>query len=203
MPAAIAEHRDEEIGTAVDHFRLLAEFRRGVDHAQELDDALDAIEVAQFGLHDGDQAQAGLAGVLVALLLREVATDLADRQRMAGQTGALAGEIEQVAGAHGVDVIGHRRGRLGELDAEFLQPLFGLHAVPLQSAFTRSRKARINSTDFTPRLDSTPEETSTVRAPVTRTASATLSGVRPPARSHGSGTVRPDRMFQSKAVALP
>src|SRR4029453_17101256 len=165
--------------------------------------ALDAIKVAQLGLHDGDQAQARLARILVALLLGEVAADLADRQRMGRQAGSLAGEIEQVAGAPGVHVVGHRRGRLGELDAEFLQPLFGLHAVPLQSAFTRSRKARINSIDFTPRLDSTPEETSTVRAPVTRPASATLSDVSPPARSHGNGTVRPDRKLQSKAFALP
>src|SRR5688572_14736758 len=33
VSAAIAEHRDEKIRAAVDHFRLLAEFRRGVDHA--------------------------------------------------------------------------------------------------------------------------------------------------------------------------
>ena len=67
-----------------------------------------------------------------------------------------------------------------------------------QSAFTRSRKARISSIDFTPRLDSTPEETSTAAAPVTRTASATLSGVRPPARNQGSGTVSVARGSSSR-----
>ena len=33
MTAAIAEHRDEKIGAAVDHLGLLAELGRGVDHA--------------------------------------------------------------------------------------------------------------------------------------------------------------------------
>jgi hypothetical protein len=34
---------------------------------------------------------------------------------------------------------------------------------------------------------------------VTRTASATLPGVRPPARNQGTGTQRPDRIVQSNA----
>ncbi len=127
MPAAIAEHLDEQVGAAVDHFGLMAELGHGVDHAQHLDDPLHAIEVAELGLHDRDQAQAGLAGVAVGLLDGEVAPDLAGRQWLARQAGALAGEVEQVAGAHGIHVVRHRRGRLGELDAELLQPPFGLH----------------------------------------------------------------------------
>ena len=67
------------------------------------------IEVAELGLHHRDQAEAGLARVLVGLLDGEVAADLAGRQRLARQARPLAGEIEQVAGAHGVDVVRHRR----------------------------------------------------------------------------------------------
>jgi hypothetical protein len=61
VPAAIAEHLDEQVGAAVDHLGLVAELGHGVDHAQHLDDALDAIEVAQLGLHHRDQVEAGLA----------------------------------------------------------------------------------------------------------------------------------------------
>src|SRR5690606_30610249 len=49
------------------------------------------------------------------------------------------------------------------------------------------QKAAIKSTSLTPGALSTPELVSTIGAPVTRTASATLPGVSPPARPHGIG----------------
>ncbi len=49
------------------------------------------------------------------------------------------------------------------------------------AAFAARRKRRINSGSFSPGRLSTPEETSTMAAPVKRMASATFSGVRPPA----------------------
>ena len=53
------------------------------------------------------------------------------------------------------------------------------------------------------RARSTPEETSTVVAPVARIASATLSGVRPPASIHGAGAGQPRSSDQSNRAALP
>src|ERR1700722_10193138 len=54
-----------------------------------------------------------------------------------------------------------------------------------------SMKVRIRAGSFTPRALSTPEDTSTARAPVVRIAAATLSTVRPPASIHGAGAVQP------------
>ena len=64
-----------------------------------------------------------------------------------------------------------------QLDAELLQPRSVFMRSPLKAPSRDRGKRGSSSIDFTPRLDSTPEETSTARAPVTRTASATLSGV--------------------------
>ena len=90
-----------------------AEARHGVDHAQHLDDAADAVEVAQLGLHGRDQLQAGEAGVLVGLLDRDVLADDAGVQAAVRPGGPAAGQEEQVAGEHGADVVGGRRGGVG------------------------------------------------------------------------------------------
>lgn len=64
-------------------------------------------------------------------------------------------------------------------------------------------KALIRAGSFTPRARSTPEETSTPAAPLCRIASATVSGVSPPASSQGRGITRPAVSPQSKAAAFP
>ena len=61
--------------------------------------------------------------------------------------------------------------------------------------------ARISSGDLTPGAVSTPEETSTPDAPVTRSASATLPGRRPPDSSHGTSRSRPAAIDQSNGRA--
>ena len=58
--------------------------------------------------------------------------------------------------------------------------------------------SRINPASLTPGADSTPEDTSTCFAPVRAIASATLSGVSPPASSHGLGQRRAEISRQSK-----
>lgn len=57
--------------------------------------------------------------------------------------------------------------------------------------------------DFSPGADSTPEATSTMCAPVMRTASSTLLGVSPPASIHGRGQFWPAMRRQSKVIPLP
>ena len=56
---------------------------------------------------------------------------------------------------------------------------------------------------FTPGALSTPEDTSTAGAPLTATASATFSGVRPPDSSQRPDRLRPATSRQSKAAPLP
>src|SRR5690606_15026710 len=64
-------------------------------------------------------------------------------------------------------------------------------------------KARMSASSFTPGALSTPEETSTCRAPVRRIAVATFSGVSPPARIQGQGQYFRATSRQSKASPLP
>ena len=63
-------------------------------------------------------------------------------------------------------------------------------------------KAFIRAASLTPGAASTPEDTSTCCAPVKRIASATLSGVRPPASIQGRAQSRPEIKRQSKANPL-
>src|SRR5512145_2432679 len=78
----VAKHLHEEIGAAVDHLRMVLELSRRVDHAELLP-------------HDCEQIESYGARVLVRLLDRIVATDLALRAPavLAGAR-ALAGEVE-------------------------------------------------------------------------------------------------------------
>ena len=91
--AAIAEHFDEEVGAAVDHLRRVLEFRHRVHHAEHLHHALDAREAAELGLHHRQQVEADRARMLVGLLDRVLAADLAPRALAIGAGArALAGE---------------------------------------------------------------------------------------------------------------
>src|SRR6267378_4704865 len=120
--ALVAEHLDEQVRAAVDHLGLVGELRRAVHHAEQLHHALDAVEAAQFGLHHREQREPDRARVLVALLDAELGAELAFHRAR-----ALAGEKQQVAGAHGVHVVGDRRARRGELDAQLLETFFRAH----------------------------------------------------------------------------
>ena len=48
MPASIAEHFHEQVGTPINHLRLLTEIRHRVHHAKQFDHLLDAAEFTQL-----------------------------------------------------------------------------------------------------------------------------------------------------------
>src|SRR3990170_1662565 len=98
MAPGVAEHFYEQVGTAVDHLRLVAEIGFGVHHAEHLDHAPDAVEAAEFRLHDGEQCETGRAGEAVTLLDVELASDLALRAQAVHRRRPLAGEEEQLPG---------------------------------------------------------------------------------------------------------
>ena len=49
VPAAVAEHLDQQVRAAVDDLGVFAELGHGVDHAEQLDDALHPVEIAERG----------------------------------------------------------------------------------------------------------------------------------------------------------
>src|SRR3989441_7809735 len=93
--ALVAEHLDEQVRAAVDDLRLVAELGRAVHHAEQLHHAAHAVEAAELGLHHREQREPDRARVLVALFHAELGAELALHRAR-----ALAGEKQQVAGAH-------------------------------------------------------------------------------------------------------
>src|SRR5262250_2241928 len=141
VPTLLAEDLDHEIGEAVDDLGLLAEALGRVDHAQHLDDALDLVETAQRGARRAEEIDADLARDLVAIFRGEIAPDLATRGRLAlHAAGAVPGEEEQVAHAHGGHVVAAGLGRIGQGDAEVLDAAFSAHgdsSLTAETSFSR------------------------------------------------------------------
>ena len=92
MSAALAEHGNEQVRAAVDHFGLVGEFRHRVDHPQHLQH-LDPGQLADGGLGRGEQAEADQLRVLVGLLDSDVAADLAGGEGAIGAPWPLAGKV--------------------------------------------------------------------------------------------------------------
>ncbi|TIN19643.1 MAG: hypothetical protein E5Y51_05710 [Mesorhizobium sp.] len=117
MAADLVKDIGEEIGAAVDHLRVIAEGRRRIDEAEQLDDAHDAPEVARRRVHDGKQVEAGEPGMLIGLFDGDVLADLAGAKRAIGAQRPLAREEDQPAALGMSDEVGDGRWRPDGTDA--------------------------------------------------------------------------------------
>src|ERR1700690_2955948 len=124
MAPGFAEHLDHEVGAAVDHLGMIAEIRLGVDHAEKLDQSLDAREVADRGFGDCEQLQAREARRFVALLDGSVLAQTPDHETAVRALRPLPGEEEEIARQAIGHVIGHRRRNGWKREAERGKPLF-------------------------------------------------------------------------------
>src|SRR3546814_8590005 len=104
---------------------------------------------------------------------------------MPGLEAVMAARLETYDGKRGAGRIGHGKRLSG-------QP----------SLRTASRKKPMRCGSLRPGRASTPEETSTDAAPVTRTASATFAGSRTHDSIQGTGHVRPASSSKSKLTEL-
>ena len=109
MSARLAEHRDEQVRATVDHLGMIGEIRRGVDHAEQLDDAPDAGERTKRVMHDRQQVDAGQARAGIGLLKTHFPPNLAGVPAPIRLARALTREEQQLAFAHMRDEIGDRR----------------------------------------------------------------------------------------------
>ena len=75
MPPGITQHLDQQIGAAVDDLRVIGEVRFRIDHAEQLDDGLDAAEFAESRFRDGQQIEPGQAGILIGLFDGRIAAE--------------------------------------------------------------------------------------------------------------------------------
>src|SRR5690606_11420841 len=148
VAAGLAEDGDEEVRTAVDDLRVLAEIRHGIDHAEQLHHAPHPAEVAERLVHHGEQVEAGQAGVVIGLLDADLGADLAGALAPVRLARPLAGEEEEVALLH----IGHicRDGlrRRRKRKAEIGEALVGGHAVAFCVARVASSAWRMQATEW-------------------------------------------------------
>ena len=96
MAASVAEDFDEEVGAAVDDFGLVAEVGGAVDHAKDLHDADDAVEVAELFLQEAHVAVT--PGIAFG-----AAGEGHVRLSFATSDDALAQAVERIGGVLGLD----------------------------------------------------------------------------------------------------
>src|SRR5690349_15665740 len=68
VPALVAESRDHQVGSAVEHLRSVEEVGRGIDEPAEADDAHHLVEVAERGLDLRQQIDAAALCRRITLL---------------------------------------------------------------------------------------------------------------------------------------
>jgi len=89
----LTEDLDKKIGTAVDDFGRVVEVRRRVDHAEKLDDEVDAVERVA---HGGKKSEPDQPGAAVAFVNADISAELADQTGAIGVTRTLPREVENI-----------------------------------------------------------------------------------------------------------
>src|SRR5579863_10677842 len=77
MPPGLAEDLDQQIRASVQDRRGLVKAGSHIHHAEDLDDPLDPVEIAKFGLEGSQDRQCRHPRRLAALLQSEITADLA------------------------------------------------------------------------------------------------------------------------------
>ena len=80
MASGLAQHLDEQVRTAIDDLRVIAEIGLRIDHAEQLDHGLDAAQFADRRLRRREQPETGEPRMGIALLDRGIAAKAADTQ---------------------------------------------------------------------------------------------------------------------------
>jgi len=76
VPSLLPEHIGQQLRRGVHYLGLLVEFRCAGDEPQQLDDALDAVQVAQVGMEHTQQVEHAPPGRILALGEIEVGPQL-------------------------------------------------------------------------------------------------------------------------------
>src|SRR5690348_7893471 len=104
MPATLAEDLDEQLGGAVRNRRLLAELRVGVDEHEQLDDALDAAQLADLLLQACEEVDDRECRRRLPRRHVDLATELALVDELAVAVRAMARDEDGVADADSADI---------------------------------------------------------------------------------------------------
>src|SRR5689334_2568222 len=97
---------DHQVGSAIDHLRMISEFRHGVDEADELDDAPDTVKIAVAGgLELGQDVDGTESRRLLRLLQGNRVADLAQMLELAIFERHPTGREHEIPGAHETDIV--------------------------------------------------------------------------------------------------
>jgi len=120
--AGLAEHRDHQVGGAVDDLRLVREVGRAGDEAAQPDDARDAVEIAAARrLELGQDIDGAQPRGLLPVLDGELGAELAEELPLAAFERDLAGDEDLLARHDPRHVVARRGRRFRQHDAEFLE----------------------------------------------------------------------------------
>ncbi len=125
MTAGIAQHLDHQVGAAVDHLGDVVKVRSRLDEAVQLDHAHDILKIAAGRrLHLRQQVDAADPRRGDTVLDAEIDTQCAFDSACA-VIGELAGNMSMIARPHERHVVGDRRGRDRQGQAQGCQSVFG------------------------------------------------------------------------------
>jgi len=117
VPARVAEHREEDLGGAVDHLGMIDELRRRVDESAYPDALHHPIEIAvERGAQVRKQVERAKPRRLPGLIDVDLTSHFADESALAVPLAELSCEEKKLAEANEWHVIGPRRAGSGQLD---------------------------------------------------------------------------------------
>src|SRR3989454_901599 len=122
-----AEDVAKQLTATVDDLRMVAKIRRAVHHAEHFDDALHAIEAAQFVPKRGEDRQASLTRGRFARFQVKILTHAPGHHCFVRLERAVAGDVGEVAASHQRFVHRNRFGRGREFQFQFGQAGFRIH----------------------------------------------------------------------------
>src|SRR5262249_8219147 len=102
-----------------------------VDHSEQLDDEVDAIERTKRVAHGGQKSKPDEPGAPVAFIDADLGAELAGQRCSVCVARALAGEIQKIAREPVGQIVGGRLRHGRQDQAQFLQSRFGTHELLL------------------------------------------------------------------------
>src|SRR5439155_22349477 len=96
-PCVLAENLSHQLPEAVDDLGMITQLRRGVDHAERLDQPLHLVERAERVPHGAENGQTDSSGSVLSLLGGQVGADAPLDHLTVGLQGAVSRDVKKVA----------------------------------------------------------------------------------------------------------
>jgi hypothetical protein len=125
MAALLAEDVDEQLGSGIDHMRLRGKGRVAVDHPQQLDHPLDAVERPERGPHVRQRIQDGESCSVSGFLDADLAVDLPEIGVCTIAVGPVTRDEQELADLDGWNELAAPGRRLGKSETKADEFFFG------------------------------------------------------------------------------